>query len=111
MCVAAVRARLCISGVYNGSWNNTGDKVILRCADGSLKDTCSYPGEGRFQVLLLSAIPQHRHFGNDHEWPERHTSGMVSRSIGFSASALLGWRQLGRPFSPRVCERSDLGFP
>ena len=27
-------------------WNNTGDKVILRCADGSLKDTCSYPGEG-----------------------------------------------------------------
>jgi hypothetical protein len=27
-------------------WNNTGDKVILRLADGSLKDTCSYPGEG-----------------------------------------------------------------
>ena len=27
-------------------WNNTGDKVILRRADGSLKDTCSYPGEG-----------------------------------------------------------------
>jgi hypothetical protein len=26
-------------------WNNTGDKVILRRADGSLKDTCSYPGE------------------------------------------------------------------
>jgi hypothetical protein len=27
-------------------WNNTGDKVILRRSDGSLKDTCSYPGEG-----------------------------------------------------------------
>ena len=27
-------------------WNNTGDKVILRRADGSLKDTCTYPGEG-----------------------------------------------------------------
>ena len=28
-------------------WNNTGDKMmILRRADGSLKDTCSYPGEG-----------------------------------------------------------------
>jgi hypothetical protein len=27
-------------------WNNTGDKVILRRADGSLRDTCSYPGEG-----------------------------------------------------------------
>jgi hypothetical protein len=27
-------------------WNNTGDNVILRRADGSLKDTCSYPGEG-----------------------------------------------------------------
>jgi hypothetical protein len=26
-------------------WNNTGDKVILRRADGSLKDTCTYPGE------------------------------------------------------------------
>jgi Lamin Tail Domain len=26
--------------------NNTGDKVILRRADGSLKDTCTYPGEG-----------------------------------------------------------------
>jgi hypothetical protein len=25
-------------------WNNTGDKVILRRADGSLKDTCSYKG-------------------------------------------------------------------
>ena len=25
-------------------WNNTGDKVILRRADGSLKDTCSYSG-------------------------------------------------------------------
>jgi Lamin Tail Domain len=23
-------------------WNNTGDKVILRRADGSLKDTCTY---------------------------------------------------------------------
>jgi hypothetical protein len=28
------------------NWNNTGDKVILRRADGSLKDTCSYPGDG-----------------------------------------------------------------
>jgi hypothetical protein len=27
-------------------WNNTGDKVILRRADDSLKDTCTYPGEG-----------------------------------------------------------------
>jgi Lamin Tail Domain len=27
-------------------WNNTGDKVILRRADGSLKDTCSYSGRG-----------------------------------------------------------------
>jgi hypothetical protein len=27
-------------------WNNTGDKVILRRADGSLKDTCSFSGEG-----------------------------------------------------------------
>jgi Lamin Tail Domain len=27
-------------------WNNTGDKVILRRADGSLKDTCSYDGGG-----------------------------------------------------------------
>jgi len=27
-------------------WNNSGDKVILRRADGSLKDTCTYPGEG-----------------------------------------------------------------
>ena len=27
-------------------WNNTGDMVILRRADSSLKDTCSYPGEG-----------------------------------------------------------------
>jgi hypothetical protein len=27
-------------------WNNTGDKVILRRADGSLKDTCSYTGAG-----------------------------------------------------------------
>ena len=27
-------------------WNNTGHKVILRRADGSLKDTCTYPGEG-----------------------------------------------------------------
>jgi hypothetical protein len=27
-------------------WNNTGDKVILRRADGSLKDTCSYKGGG-----------------------------------------------------------------
>jgi hypothetical protein len=27
-------------------WNNTGDKVILRRADGSLKDTCSYSGGG-----------------------------------------------------------------
>jgi hypothetical protein len=27
-------------------WNNTGDKVILRRADGSLKDTCSYSGAG-----------------------------------------------------------------
>jgi hypothetical protein len=28
-------------------WNNTGDKVmILQRADGSLKVTCSYPGEG-----------------------------------------------------------------
>ena len=31
-------------------WNNTGDKVILRRADGSLKDTCSYPGEGASKV-------------------------------------------------------------
>ena len=30
-------------------WNNTGDKVILRRADGSLKDTCTYPGEGAFK--------------------------------------------------------------
>jgi Lamin Tail Domain len=28
------------------AWNNTGDKVILRRADGSLKDTCSYSGAG-----------------------------------------------------------------
>jgi hypothetical protein len=27
-------------------WNNTGDKVILQSADGSLKDTCSYEGGG-----------------------------------------------------------------
>jgi hypothetical protein len=27
-------------------WNNTGDKVILRRADGALKDTFFYPGEG-----------------------------------------------------------------
>jgi hypothetical protein len=27
-------------------WNNTGDKVILRRADGSLKDTCTYSGAG-----------------------------------------------------------------
>jgi hypothetical protein len=27
-------------------WNNNGDKVILRRADGSLKDTCFYLGEG-----------------------------------------------------------------
>jgi Lamin Tail Domain len=27
-------------------WNNNGDKVILRRADGSLKDTCSYSGAG-----------------------------------------------------------------
>jgi len=27
-------------------WNNTGDKVILRRPDGSLKDTCSYSGAG-----------------------------------------------------------------
>jgi hypothetical protein len=27
-------------------WNNTGDKAILRRADGSLKDTCSYSGAG-----------------------------------------------------------------
>jgi hypothetical protein len=27
-------------------WNNTGDKVILRRADGSLKDSCSYSGAG-----------------------------------------------------------------
>ena len=27
-------------------WNNTNDKVILRRADGSLKDTCSYSGAG-----------------------------------------------------------------
>ena len=27
-------------------WNNTGDKVILQRADGSLKDTCSYSGAG-----------------------------------------------------------------
>jgi hypothetical protein len=27
-------------------WNNNGDKVILRRADGSLKDTCSYSGVG-----------------------------------------------------------------
>jgi hypothetical protein len=27
-------------------WNNTGDKVILRRADSSLKDTCSYSGTG-----------------------------------------------------------------
>ncbi|MFL6047515.1 MAG: lamin tail domain-containing protein [Propionibacteriaceae bacterium] len=27
-------------------WNNTGDKVILRRADGSLKDTCMYSGAG-----------------------------------------------------------------
>jgi hypothetical protein len=27
-------------------WNNNGDKVILRRADGSLKDTCSYSGGG-----------------------------------------------------------------
>jgi hypothetical protein len=27
-------------------WNNDGDKVILRRADGSLKDTCSYSGAG-----------------------------------------------------------------
>jgi hypothetical protein len=25
-------------------WNNTGDNVILRRADGSLKDTCTYRG-------------------------------------------------------------------
>jgi hypothetical protein len=25
-------------------WNNTGDKVILRRADGSLKNTCAYSG-------------------------------------------------------------------
>jgi hypothetical protein len=28
-------------------WNKTGDKVILRRADGSLKDTCTYSGVGR----------------------------------------------------------------
>jgi hypothetical protein len=27
-------------------WNNTGDKVILRRADGSLKDACSYTSAG-----------------------------------------------------------------
>jgi hypothetical protein len=27
-------------------WNNSGDKVILRRADRSLKDTCSYSGAG-----------------------------------------------------------------
>jgi hypothetical protein len=27
-------------------WNNNGNKVILRRADGSLKDTCSYSGAG-----------------------------------------------------------------
>ena len=27
-------------------WNNTGDKVILRRADGSLKDTCTSSGAG-----------------------------------------------------------------
>jgi Lamin Tail Domain len=27
-------------------WNNTGDEVILRRADGSVKDTCSYSGAG-----------------------------------------------------------------
>src|SRR5215218_2594440 len=27
-------------------WNNTGDKVILRRADGSLKDTCTYTDAG-----------------------------------------------------------------
>ena len=27
-------------------WNNTGDKVILRRADGSLRDTCSFSSAG-----------------------------------------------------------------
>ena len=33
-------------------WNNTGDKVILRRADGSLKDTCSYSGAGGIKYCL-----------------------------------------------------------
>jgi hypothetical protein len=36
-------------------WNNTGDKVILRRADGSLKDTCTYPGEGASKYYCYSA--------------------------------------------------------
>ena len=35
-------------------WNNTGDKVSLRRADGSLKDTCSYPGEGASKYYCQS---------------------------------------------------------
>ena len=33
----------------------TGDKVILRRTDGSLKDTCSYPGEGASKYYCYSA--------------------------------------------------------
>lgn len=42
-------------------WNNTGDKVILRRADGSLKDTCCYGGAGSVKSPkgIQTALPEH----------------------------------------------------
>jgi len=50
-------------------WNNTGDKVILRRADGSLKDTCSYSGAGGKSTAM----------GSRHDY-ESHPTPSLSRS-------------------------------
>jgi hypothetical protein len=53
-------------------WNNTGDKVILRRADGSLKDTCSYSGAGSASSTARTS---------DDERPKQLPARMVCRSI------------------------------
>jgi hypothetical protein len=54
-------------------WNNNGDKVVLRRADGSLKDTCSYSGTGSVKTARkrsdIGAGRRRRSQSLDHDHP------------------------------------------
>jgi hypothetical protein len=74
-------------------WNNNGDKVILRRADGSLRDTCSYSGAGSKKYCLLARVQ------TSHRDRAMH-SGIAGTIMSHQSNTPAGWYP-----DPSDCQR------